>query len=104
MLDFCSGSGGKSLAISHLLEGKGQLFLHDPREKILENAKKRFQKVGAQNIQFHKDESGLEKILIGKADWIILDVPCSGTGTIRRNPDIKLKFTDESLKENIAIQ
>ena len=38
----CSGSGGKSLAIAHLLKGRGQLFLHDPREKVLLNAKHRF--------------------------------------------------------------
>lgn len=93
MLDYCSGSGGKSLAISHLLEGKGQIYLHDPREKTLENAKKRFNRAGVQNVQFHNDELNLEKTLQNKADWIILDVPCTGTGTIRRNPDIKLKFS-----------
>lgn len=55
MLDYCSGSGGKALAIAHLLAGKGQIFLHDPREKMLENAKKRFQRAGVQNVQFHSD-------------------------------------------------
>jgi 16S rRNA (cytosine967-C5)-methyltransferase len=93
VLDFCSGSGGKSLAISHLLEGKGQIYLHDPRESTLLNAKKRFHRAGATNVQFHSNESSLSKIIKNKADWIILDVPCTGTGTIRRNPDIKFRFS-----------
>ena len=49
-------------------------------------------------MQFHNDESILEKTLAHKADWVILDVPCSGTGTIRRNPDIKFRFNEDSLK------
>lgn len=93
MLDFCSGSGGKSLAIAHLLKGKGQIFLHDPRIKTIENAKKRFQKANITNVQFHTNEESLEKIILNKVDWLILDVPCSGSGTIRRNPDIKLRFS-----------
>lgn len=104
MLDFCSGSGGKSLAIAHLLQNKGQIFLHDPRKSALENAKKRFQRAGFTNIQFHSDESSLEKIILNKVDWIILDVPCSSTGTIRRNPDIKFRFSEEFLKKDIMAQ
>lgn len=104
MLDYCSGSGGKSLAISHLLDGKGQIYLHDPRQKTLENAKKRFQRAGVQNVQFHYDETNLERTIQGKADWIILDVPCSGTGTIRRNPDIKFRITENSIKNHVIQQ
>ena len=92
------------MAIAHLLQGKGQIFLHDPREAAIQNAKKRFQKSGFTNVQFHTSEESLEKILLRKADWIILDVPCSGTGTIRRNPDIKFRFSEEMLKKNIMLQ
>lgn len=56
MLDYCCGSGGKSLAIAHYLEGKGQIYLHDPNEKVLQRAKKRFQKIGITNVQFHNNE------------------------------------------------
>ena len=49
-------------------------------------------------MQYHENEINLDKKIIKKADWIILDVPCSGTGTIRRNPDIKFRFHEESLK------
>jgi 16S rRNA (cytosine967-C5)-methyltransferase len=49
-------------------------------------------KAGVQNVQFHCDQKKLEIAAKGKIDWLILDVPCTGTGTLRRNPDIKLKF------------
>jgi tRNA and rRNA cytosine-C5-methylases len=48
-------------------------------------------------VQFHDDTEKL-KSLEGKMDWILLDVPCTGTGTLRRNPDLKLKFTKERLQ------
>lgn len=44
------------------------------------------------------------KIGIGKMDWLIVDAPCTGTGTLRRNPDIKLKFTEDWLKTNVTLQ
>lgn len=55
ILDYCGGSGGKSLAIAHLLAGKGQIFVHDPREVALQKARKRFERAGIQNVQFHSD-------------------------------------------------
>jgi 16S rRNA (cytosine967-C5)-methyltransferase len=45
-------------------------------------------------VQFHSNEDSLQKILLKKADWIIIDAPCTGVGTLRRNPDIKLRFTE----------
>jgi 16S rRNA (cytosine967-C5)-methyltransferase len=55
VLDFCGGSGGKSLAIAHLLQKKGQIFIHEPRETVLEKARKRFNRAGVQNVQFHSN-------------------------------------------------
>ena len=57
-----------------------------------------------QNVQFHLNEDSLQKILLKKADWIIVDAPCTGVGTLRRNPDIKLRFTEEYLKRNTILQ
>lgn len=44
------------------------------------------------------------KIALGKIDWLIVDAPCTGTGTLRRNPDIKLKFTEDWIKTNVILQ
>jgi 16S rRNA C967 or C1407 C5-methylase (RsmB/RsmF family) len=82
------------LAIAHLLRGRGQIFVHDPRSRVLQNAKKRFQRVGVTNVQYHDNDEVLSRMLERKVDWVILDVPCTGTGTIRRNPDIKLKYSE----------
>ena len=92
------------MAIAHLLEGKGQIYVHEPREKALANAKKRFQRAGITNVQYHANEETLKKHLLSKADWILLDVPCTGTGTIRRNPDIKFRYSQKHLDNLILLQ
>ncbi|NGX63337.1 MAG: Ribosomal RNA small subunit methyltransferase B [Candidatus Anoxychlamydiales bacterium] len=90
VLDYCSGSGGKTLAFAHKMQKTGQIYLHDIRDHILLEAKKRFKRAGIENFQI-KNTLQLEK-LNKKMDFIILDVPCSGSGTLRRNPDLKWKF------------
>lgn len=95
VLDFCAGSGGKSLAFAHKMEGKGQLYLHDIRKHALVEAKKRMKRAGVQNVQF----STWKDIKKKQMDWVVLDVPCSGTGTFRRNPDMKWKLTPQGLEE-----
>lgn len=95
VLDYCAGSGGKSLSIATKMNGKGQLFLHDIRKKPLEQAKLRFKRAGIQNIQMLIDlPSSLKK----RMNWLLLDVPCTGSGTWRRNPDQKWKFTKAVLE------
>ena len=86
ILDYCAGAGGKSLAIAPLMHKSGQLYLHDIRPQALLEAKKRFRRAGPQNVQFSLPPKK------GCMDWVIVDVPCSGTGTYRRNPDLKWKF------------
>lgn len=80
------------MAIAHLLEGRGQIFVHEPREVALGKARRRFARAGVTNVQFHSNEDALARVAAGKIDWVIVDAPCTGTGTLRRNPDIKLKF------------
>ncbi len=92
ILDFCAGSGGKSLAIAPLMGGKGQLYLHDPRKKALLQAKKRIKRAGIQNVQFFQNPQKLPPIM----DWVLVDTPCSGSGTLRRNPDKKYHFDPKS--------
>jgi 16S rRNA C967 or C1407 C5-methylase (RsmB/RsmF family) len=97
VMDYCSGSGGKTLAFAHKMQNKGQIFLHDIRSYILAESKKRLKRAGIQNAQLVQyDHPKLQK-LKKKMDWILVDAPCTGTGTLRRNPDMKWKFTDETL-------
>lgn len=70
----------------------------------LGKAKRRFNRAGITNVQFHRNEESLTKIVIGKIDWVIVDAPCTGTGTLRRNPDIKLKFHEDLIKKNVILQ
>src|SRR5690606_4759030 len=52
----------------------------------------------------NNDKENIRKLLRNKCDWILLDVPCTGTGTIRRNPDLKYKFSIEKLEETLSVQ
>lgn len=99
VLDYCSGSGGKSLAFAHRLQGKGQIYLHDVRKEALLEAKKRLKRAGMQNYQIIFDAKNLRP-----CDWILLDVPCSGSGTIRRNPDQKWKINEEMIDKLTLVQ
>lgn len=100
VLDYCAGSGGKSLSIATKMKGKGQIFLHDVRKKALEMAKQRFKRAGIQNIQILLD---LPPSLKNRMNHLLLDVPCTGSGTWRRNPDQKWKF-NKSVLENLVLE
>jgi 16S rRNA (cytosine967-C5)-methyltransferase len=98
VLDFCAGSGGKTLAFAPKLKGTGQIFLHDVRHHALLEAKKRLKRAGIQNAQIvSADEIARLKKLKKRMDWVLVDAPCSGTGTLRRNPDMKWKFSKAML-------
>jgi len=98
VLDYCSGSGGKALAIAPKLKGKGQLYLYDIRERALQEARKRLKRAGITNAQI------LTSMPRQRMDHILTDVPCSGTGTLRRNPDLKWKFSPEMLDSLVQTQ
>lgn len=98
ILDYCAGAGGKSLAVAPLMHKSGQLYLHDIRPQALLEAKKRFRRASIQNVQFNLP------IKQASMDWVIVDVPCSGTGTYRRNPDLKWKFETINLSSLIEEQ
>lgn len=92
VFDYCAGSGGKTLAFAPKMEGKGQIYLHDIRPFALQEAKKRLRRAGIQHHQIVLPDSALLGHLKKKMDWVLVDAPCSGTGTLRRNPDMKWKF------------
>ncbi len=95
VLDYCSGSGGKTLAFAPSMQGKGQIYLNDNRPWILVEARKRLRRAGIQNVQFVLPKK--------KMDWVLADVPCSGSGTLRRNPDAKWKI-DPAMIERLVYQ
>lgn len=105
VLDYCSGSGGKTLAFAPFMEGKGQIFLHDVRQHALLECRKRLKRAGVQNSQIvhSEDEARLNK-LKKRMDWILVDAPCSGTGTLRRNPDMKWKYEASMLQRLVGLQ
>lgn len=104
VMDYCSGSGGKTLAFAPNMKGSGQIYLHDIRPFALQEARNRLKRAGIQNAQtILFDNPNLKKIK-KKMDWVLADVPCSGTGTLRRNPDMKWKFKDESLEKLLGQQ
>jgi 16S rRNA (cytosine(967)-C(5))-methyltransferase len=105
VLDFCAGSGGKTLAFAPYLKGTGQIFLHDVRLHALYEAKKRLKRAGIQNAQIvHAKETARLQKLKKNMDWVLVDAPCTGTGTLRRNPDMKYKFSESMLTRLVSEQ
>lgn len=104
VLDYCGGSGGKTLAFAPFMQNKGQIYIHDIRKHILLEAKRRLRRGKIQNFQIQPDKTQLLTQISNKCDWILLDVPCSGTGTLRRNPEYKYKFNIEKFNEIREVQ
>lgn len=104
VMDYCAGAGGKTLAFAPFMKNKGQIYLHDIRRSVLSEAKKRLRRAGVQNVQFIDYDSSHLKKLKKKMDWVLVDAPCSGTGTLRRNPDMKWRFSDTMLTRLIGQQ
>jgi len=94
ILDFCAGSGGKSLAIAPYLQQKGKIYLHDKRRPILKEAFSRAKRLGLSGFSLLSSKNKKNFF-----DKLLLDVPCSGTGTLRRNPDQKERISLEVLKK-----
>jgi 16S rRNA C967 or C1407 C5-methylase (RsmB/RsmF family) len=84
------------------MNGKGCIYLYDSRGQKMEMARKRLKRASLYNVSFVSDLTDIED-MIGKFNWIVLDVPCSGTGTLRRNPDLKLKFNKNLLNYYVEL-
>jgi len=99
IIDACAGAGGKSLHIASLMENKGQVVALDIYESKLTELKRRARRNGIHNIETRLiDSTKAIKKLIGKADKVLIDAPCSGLGVLRRNPDSKWKLSLEALE------
>ena len=105
VIDACAGAGGKSLQMAAMMKNKGKVIALDIQENKLSQLKLRARRAGVQNLEIRPIESSkVIKRLHGKADRLLLDVPCTGVGVLRRNPDTKWKLTLERLRELEKIQ
>lgn len=103
VLDYCAGGGGKTLALSASMNNKGQIHAFDADRKRLAPIIERLRRAGTRNVQVHDREKDLADLL-GKCDRVLVDAPCTGTGTWRRRPDTKWRLTQKNLDERIEQQ
>lgn len=104
VIDFCAGAGGKTLAIAAAMNNKGRIFALDKYVERLENAKLRFRRANVNNVICMEISGKWLKRHKKSADIVLVDAPCSGTGTWRRNPDMRAKFKQKDLDELIEVQ
>lgn len=100
--DFCAGAGGKSLAIGALMRNSGRIYAFDVSEKRLQNLGTRLKRSGLSNLHSQVISSEADpklKRLLGKFDRVLVDAPCSGLGTLRRNPDLKWRQQPKDVEE-----
>ena len=107
VIDFCAGAGGKTLALAAMMQNKGRILAWDTAETRLEQGAKRLRRAGVDNVQRHAITSENDSFIKrhkDSADVVLIDAPCSGSGTWRRNPDLKWRFDASDLGEITAIQ
>lgn len=105
VVDACAGAGGKTLHLAALMQNKGSIIAMDVEGWKLNELKKRAARNGAHNIETRTiDSTKVIKRLHKAADRLLMDVPCSGTGVIKRNPDSKWKIKPEYLERVMKIQ
>ena len=102
VVDFCAGAGGKALMLGAMMRSQGRLYAFDISEKRLANLKPRLKRSGLSNLHpqliAHENDNKIKR-LAGKIDRVLVDAPCSGLGTLRRNPDMKFRQSPQSIIE-----
>jgi 16S rRNA (cytosine967-C5)-methyltransferase len=102
VVDFCAGAGGKTLLLGAMMRNTGRLYAYDVSDKRLANLKPRLARSGLSNVhpvRIEHERDQKIKRLAGKADRVLVDAPCSGLGTLRRNPDLKWRQSETSVAE-----
>src|SRR6185503_2516067 len=105
--DFCAGAGGKTLALSMLMHGSGRIYAMDVSQKRLREIAPRAARAGISNLHpivLAGEGDVRAKRLTGKLDRVLVDAPCSGFGTLRRNPDLKWRHGAAAIGELAAKQ
>jgi 16S rRNA (cytosine967-C5)-methyltransferase len=102
VVDFCAGAGGKTLALGATMRNTGRLYAFDVSEKRLSKLKPRLARSGLSNVHpvliAHERDAKIKR-LAGKIDRVLVDAPCSGLGTLRRNPDVKWRQPESAVAE-----
>jgi 16S rRNA (cytosine967-C5)-methyltransferase len=102
VVDFCAGAGGKTLALGAQMRNTGRLYAFDVSEKRLAKLKPRLARSGLSNVHpvaiAHERDAKIKR-LAGKIDRVLVDAPCSGMGTLRRNPDVKWRQDESAIGE-----
>ncbi len=107
VVDFCAGAGGKTLALGAMMRSTGRLYAFDTSAHRLENLKPRLARSQLSNVHpaviAHERDERIKR-LAGKIDRVIVDAPCTGLGTLRRNPDLKWRQSPRAVEELVAKQ
>ncbi|WP_394132712.1 RsmB/NOP family class I SAM-dependent RNA methyltransferase [Shewanella maritima] len=105
VVDACAGAGGKTLHIAAQMQGKGRLLAMDVEQWKLDNLKTRAKRAAAHNVETRiiKSSKTIKRLKL-TADRVLLDVPCSGLGVLKRNPDAKWRDTAERLPVLVELQ
>jgi 16S rRNA (cytosine967-C5)-methyltransferase len=107
VVDFCAGAGGKTLAIGATMRNTGRLYAFDTSAHRLDALKPRLARSGLSNVHpaaiAHERDERVKR-LAGKIDRVLVDAPCSGLGTLRRNPDLKWRQSPQAVEELTAKQ
>lgn len=107
VVDFCAGAGGKTLAMGMLMRSSGRLYAFDVSDKRLAQLKPRLARSGLSNVHPQRIQNERDprlSRLAGKIDRVLVDAPCTGLGTLRRNPDLKWRRKPEDIEELRAKQ
>jgi 16S rRNA (cytosine967-C5)-methyltransferase len=106
VVDLAAGAGGKTLALAAAMENRGQIFATDIDKRQLAPIHERITRAGARNIQVRtpRGEADVVADLAGRADLVLIDAPCTGTGTWRRNPDAKWRIRPGAVAERVKQQ
>ncbi|MEK6614928.1 MAG: methyltransferase domain-containing protein [Bacteroidota bacterium] len=105
VIDACAGAGGKTLHLSALMHNKGKIIALDTGQWKLDELKKRARRAGCSNIETRGiDSFKAIKRMENSADRLLLDVPCSGLGVLKRNPDAKWKLSLEFIERIKILQ
>jgi 16S rRNA (cytosine967-C5)-methyltransferase len=107
VVDFCAGAGGKTLALGAMMRNTGRLYAFDTSAGRLDSFKPRLARSGLSNVHpaaiAHERDDRVKR-LSGKIDRVLVDAPCTGMGTLRRNPDLKWRQTPQGVEEMAAVQ